>query len=171
MPSVRMITVVAAVGAALAGAVVYGGARFADSVNRDLAAPGPSPSSSSTWAPAPYGTLSPAQYHYGKAVAYAADRDVVAYTPQQHPHHVLTVPFTLTNHGSRPYDYEFTVIVTGATDPGPPQSAHISSDGMLPPGATMSTKINFETRDDVPVQDIDVHVTNVDKKGISDNSS
>ena len=154
--------------AALAGAVVYGGVRLADSVNHDLAAPPPTPSPSSTRPPAPYDSLGPAQYHYGAAVAQSAGKDVVAYLPRRHPHHVLTVPFTITNHGHRPYDYEFTVILTGATDPGIPQSAHISSDGMLPPSATMSTKINFEIDDDVPIRDIDVRITDVQRMGTSD---
>jgi hypothetical protein len=165
MPRPRRVLAGVAVIAALAGAVVYGGVRLADSVNHDLAAPPPAPSPSSTWLPAPYDSLSPSQYHYGAAVAHSDGRDVVAYVPQRHPHHVLAVPFTVTNHGNSPYDYEITVILTGATDPGVPQSAHISSDGMLPPGATMSTKINFEVSDDVPVQDIDVRIADVERIG------
>ncbi|MGW1715302.1 hypothetical protein [Streptomyces sp. NPDC002156] len=165
MPSMKAIAAATAVGLVLVGAVVYGGIRLADSVDHDFAAPFPAPSASSTWLPAPYDTLSPAQYHFGDAVAHAAGRDVVAYVPQQHSDHVLTVPFTITNHGSEPYDYEITVTVTGAIDPGMPQSAHISSAGMLPPNATMSTEINFESRGDEPVRDIDVRIANVNKKG------
>lgn len=163
MPRLRRIAAGAAVAAALVGAAVYGGVRLADSTNHDFATPPTAPRPSTTWPPAPYDTLSPSQYHYGQAVAYSAGRDVAAYTPQHHPHGVLAVPFTITNHGSTPYDYEITVTLTGATGPGMPQSAHISSDGMLPPNATMSTKINFESRDDVPVKDIDVRITEVKK--------
>ncbi|MFG3292859.1 hypothetical protein ACGF3G_29150 [Streptomyces sp. NPDC048179] len=171
MPRLRRILAGAVVATALVGAIVYGGLRFADSVNHDLAAPPPAPSPSDTWLPAPYGTLSPAQYHYGKAVAHGAAGDVVAYTPRHQPHGVLTVPFTITNHGSKPYDYEIAVLLSGATASGVPQSARISSDGLLPPNATMSTEINFESGDDVPVQDIDVRITDVEKRGTSDNPS
>ncbi|MFD3615066.1 hypothetical protein ACFWWT_07430 [Streptomyces sp. NPDC058676] len=171
MPRLGRVLAGAAVAAALVGAVVYGGIRLADSANHDLAAPPSTPSPSGTWLPAPYGTLSPSQYHYGEAVARAAGRDVVAYVPQHHAHGVLTVPFTITNHGSEPYDYEITVTLTGAIDAGIPQSADLSSDGMLPPNATMSTKINFESRDDVPVQDIDVRISNVEKRRVGDHSS
>ncbi|CAL2060018.1 conserved exported hypothetical protein [Streptomyces murinus] len=166
MPSARTVTAVV-VGAVLLSACVYSGVRFADSINHDFAGGAPAPSPNSTWLPASYGTLSPSQYHYGKAVAQSAGKDVIAYVPQHHPHGVLTVPFTITNHGDRPYRYDITVMVTGAIDPGVPQSAHISSDGMLPPSTTMATEINFESRDEVPVQDINVRIANIDKRGPS----
>ncbi|MFK0113656.1 hypothetical protein [Streptomyces sp. NPDC091217] len=171
MPRLRRILAGAAVVAALASAVVYGGIRFADSVNHDLATPPPTPSPSDTSLPAPYGSLSPAQYHYGNALVHAAGNDVIAYEPQHQPHGVLTVPFTITNHGSKPYSYVIAVAVIGATNSGIAQSARISSDGMLPPNKTMSAKINFESLDDIPVRDIDVRITNVEKKGTDDNPS
>ncbi|WP_043688033.1 hypothetical protein [Streptomyces xylophagus] len=96
---------------------------------------------------------------------------MVAYVPRHQPHGVLTVPFTITNHGSEPYDYEIAVVLSGATASGVPESAGVSSDGMLPPNATMTTKINFESTDDIPVQDIDVRVIDVEKRGTNDNQS
>lgn len=156
-----------AVGAAFLGAAVYGGVRLADSINDDLAAQPAAPSPSSSGLPAPYDTLNPSQYHYGPAVAHSPDRDVVAYKPRHHPHHVLTVPFTLTNHGSEPYEYDAIVTVTGATGSGMAQTAHISSNGLLPPNATMTTKANFEVSNDIPSGDIRVRITDVSKRDAS----
>jgi hypothetical protein len=50
-------------------------------------------------------------------------RDVIAYVAQHHRHGVLTVPFALIHHGSKPYAYEIKVTVNGATDPGMPRRA------------------------------------------------
>jgi hypothetical protein len=41
---------------------------------------------------------------------------------------VLTVPFALIHHGSKPCAYEIKVTVNGATDPGMPRRALASSD-------------------------------------------
>jgi hypothetical protein len=83
---------------------------------------------------------------------------------------VRTVPFAFTNLGRRPCAYEITVTVAEMSDPGK-RGAHISSDGVLPSNATMSTKINFEGRDDIPVKDIDVRITDAEKWEIHDDPS
>jgi hypothetical protein len=41
---------------------------------------------------------------------------------------VLTVPFGLIHHGSKPYAYAIPVTVNGAIDPGTPRTALTSID-------------------------------------------
>ena len=83
---------------------------------------------------------------------------------------VRTAPFAFTDLGRKPCAYEITVTVAEMSDPGK-LGAHISSDGVLPSNTTMSTKINFEGRGDIPVKDIDVRSTDAEKWEINDDPS
>ncbi|KDN79484.1 hypothetical protein [Streptomyces olindensis] len=152
--------------AALAGAVVYGGLRFADSMNQDLTAGPPRQTPTPDRLPAPYGTLEPSQYGYGTPIARAAHGDVIAYAPHHEAQRMLTIPLTLTNHAAEPASYRVivTVTVTAGDAAGVTDSAVVSSDGPLPPTATMSAEADFQSLGAVPSSGLDVRIAQVEKE-------
>ncbi|MFD8763663.1 hypothetical protein [Streptomyces mirabilis] len=171
MPPLRRILAGTAVAAALAGAAVYGGLRFADSMNNDRATDPPQQAHTTTEPPAPYGTLEPSQYGYGTAIARAAHGDVIAYAPRHEAQRLLTIPFTITNHASKSYSYTatVTVTVTAGNAAGSTDTAFVSSDGLLPANATMSAEATFQSLGAVPSHDINVRIIRVEKRDADGN--
>lgn len=165
MPNLRRILIAGTLTAALAGAAVYGGLQFAESIDNDLVPDAPKPSNSGTAPVAPYETLKPSQFHYGTPVARDSDGEVIAYTPRHQAQRMLVIPFTITNNGvtSLSYQATVTVTVTAGETAGHKETASVSSDGLLPPAATMGVKARFQSLGAVPSRDIEVRVTHVEK--------
>ncbi|GAA2693977.1 hypothetical protein [Streptomyces lunalinharesii] len=167
MPNLRRILAVGTLTAALGGAAVYGGLRYANSINNDLAAGPPQPTVTTTAPSAPYGTGDPSHYRYGAPIARAAGGEVIAYTPRHEAQRMLTIPFTITNNGGTAASYQATVTVTVTTGEhaGHADTVTISSEGLLPPKNTMATQARFQSLGAIPSRDLEVRILHVEKKG------
>ncbi|MEW1675384.1 hypothetical protein AB0O47_19360 [Streptomyces noursei] len=165
MPNLRRILAVGTLTAALAGAAVYGGLRYANSINNDLATGAPPPTVTTTAPSAPYNSGGPSQYHYGAPVARAAGGEVIAYTPRHEAQRMLTIPFTITNNGGVAASYQATVTVTVTTgeSAGHADTVTISSEGLLPPKSTMATQARFQSLGAISSRDIEVRILHVEK--------
>lgn len=58
----------------------------------------------------------------------------------------------------------FVLTVTGGEAAGSTDTAFVSSDGVLPAKATMSTEATFQSLGAVPSRGIDVRITHVEKE-------